>query len=267
MRTLSSALLSAQKATSAEPYVDVVVENSLGGVRRLDFVQIDTTSHTIAKHDVAVASDGSVTRVRMESGAVKQQRVTNPAAGPWNVWNNLAASMGTVIACAGRGARIAVVYTDAAGTGIKLRESTDSGATYAVEVAVTTAVAAVNDLAIAYKNTSGDLAITWAAGTSIGIIKRTSGSFGSASTTSPGFSSLNGIAMTYGFDWDISVTGVEATTLKPSLWTIVYGDGNDAAANTWGTLFAQQQAESDAQITYKAPSLVYTDTYDSTLWR
>ena len=84
MRTLSAPLLTAQKSASAEPYVDVVVENSVLGVRRLDFAQLDATSHTIAKHDVAVAGDGSVTRVRIESGAVKQQRVSNPAAGPWN---------------------------------------------------------------------------------------------------------------------------------------------------------------------------------------
>lgn len=165
------------------------------------------------------------------------------------------------MACAAKGARVAVVYVDAAGTGIKLRESTDNGATYASEVAVTTAAASVNDLAVAYKNSGGDLAIAWAAGTSIAIIKRVSGSFGSASTASPGFSSLNGIAMAYGFDWDMVVTGVEATTLKPSLWTIVYGDGNDVPVNTWDTLLAQQQAESDAQVTYKAPSIVFTDTY------
>jgi hypothetical protein len=261
MRSLSSALLTAQKSASAEPHVDVVVENRVGGVRRLDFALIDATAQAIAKHDAAAAGDGSVTRVRMESGAVKQQRVTNPAAGPWNTWNNLATGMGAQIACAGRGTRVAVVYVDAAGTGIKLRESTDSGATYAAEVAVTTAAAAVNDLAVAYKNTSGDLAVAWAAGASVGIIKRTSGSFGAAATTAPGFSSLNGIAMAYGFDWDLAITGVEVTTLKPSLWTLVYGDGNDAPLNTWGTLFAQQQAESDAQVTYKAPSIVYADTY------
>lgn len=261
MRTLSSPLIAAQQSPSAEPHVDVVVENSVGGVRRLDFTRIDNTSHNIAKHDAGVTGDGSVTRVRIDSGAVKQQRVTNPALGPWNSWNNLATGMGAQIACAAKGARAAVVYVDAAGTGIKLRESTDNGATYASEVAVTTAAAAVTDLAVAYKNTSGDLAIAWGAGVTIGIIKRTSGAFGGAATTSPGLSSTNGVAMTYGFDWDIAVTGVEATTLRPSLWTIVYGDGNDAALNTWGALQAQQQAESDALVTYKAPSIVFTDTY------
>ena len=261
MRSLSSALLAAQKSASAEPNVDVVVENSVRGIRRLDMAQIDATAHTIARHGAAVPGDSSVTRVRIESGAVKQQRVANPATGPWNTWNNLATGMGAYVACAAKGARVAVVYVDAAGTGIKLRESTDNGATYAAEVAVTTAAAAVSGLAVAYKNSSGDLGVSWAAGTSIGIIKRTSGAFGSPSTTSPGVSSVNGLAIVYGLDWDIVVTGAEATTLKPSLWTIVYGDGNDVPANTWGSLLAQQQAESDAQVTYRAPSIIFTDTY------
>ena len=261
MRSLSSALLAAQQSASAEPHVDVLVENSVRGIRRLDFAHLDATAHTIARHGAAVPGDASITRVRVESGAVKQQRVANPATGPWNTWNNLATGMGAYVACAAKGSRVAVVYLDAAGTGIKLRESTDNGATYGSEVAVTTAAATLAGLAVAYKNSSGDLAVAWATATSIGIIKRTSGAFGSPATTSPGFNSLNGLALTYGFDWDMVVTGVEVTTLKPSLWTIAYGDGNDLAANTWSALQAQLQAESDAQETLRAPSIAYTDTY------
>jgi hypothetical protein len=261
MRTLSSELLAAQRSASAEPLVEVVVENSVGGLRRLEFTQLDSTAQTIAKHDVAVAGDGSVTRARVEAGAVKQQRVTNPGAGPWTAWANLATGMGAQVACAAKGARVAIVYVDAAGTGIKMRESTDNGATYAAEQAIATAAATVADLAVAYKTSGGDLAIAWVTATGVGIIKRASGVFGAAATTTPGVSSFNGLAMTYGFDWDMAITGVEATMLKPSLWTLVYGDGNDAAANTWGTLTPQQQAEADASVTYRAPSIAYTDTY------
>ena len=63
--------------------------------------------------------------------------------------------------------------------------------------------------AVTYKNTSGDLAIAWATATTLSIIKRTAGTFGSAATTTPGVSSFNGLAMTYGFDWDMLVTGLD----------------------------------------------------------
>ncbi|MEX2245651.1 MAG: hypothetical protein WEC75_03100 [Dehalococcoidia bacterium] len=259
---MSSALLAAQKSASREPAVQVIVRNTVGAVRRNDFAVLDTTSHPLAKHDAAVAADGSVTRVRIESGAVKQQRVADPASGPWSSWNDLATAMGTAVACAAKGARVAVVYIDAAGTGIKLRESTDNGVSYGSEQAVTTSPASVVDLAVAYKNSSGDLAIAWASAANARIIKRTSGAFGSVSTMPGTVSSFNGIAMTYGFDWDILLAGVEATSLRPTLWTAIHGDGNDEAAGVWGaSIYPQQQAEADASITFQAPSIMYTDTY------
>src|SRR4029079_5911179 len=102
MRTLSPELLAAQRSASAEPLVEVVVENSIAGMRRLDFALLDSTPQPIAKHDLGVAGDGSVTRVRMESGVVKQQRVTNPAVGPWTAWTNLSSGMGAQVACAAK---------------------------------------------------------------------------------------------------------------------------------------------------------------------
>lgn len=262
MRTVSADLLAAQRSASTEPRVDVVVENSIGGMRRLDFTLLDNTAQTVARHGVAVAGDGSVTRVRSDgAGGVLQQRVANPAVGPWTSWSSLGNGKGNVVACAARGASVAVVYIDAAGTGIKLRESTDSGATFAAETAIATAASAVNSLAVAYKNTAGDLAIVWAVAAQLSIIKRSSGAFGAASAAGLTISSLNGVALCYGFDWDIVLTGVEATTLARTLWTIVHGDGADAPANAWGTLYVQQQAESDSQVTYSAPSIIYTDTY------
>jgi hypothetical protein len=263
MRSLSADLLAAQRSASAEPRVDVVIENAVGGVRRLDFTLLDGTAQTIAKHGVAVASDGCVTRVRSDNaGNILQQRVAPPVAGvAWASWTTLATGKGNVIACAARGTRVAIVYADAAGTGIKLRESTDSGVTYAAETAVVTAAAVVVSLAVAYKSSSGDLAIAWVTAAQLNIIKRTGGAFGAAAGAGLTVSSLSGVAICYGFDWDIVLTGVEATTLARTLWTIVYGDGADAPAGTWGALYVQQQAESDSSVTYAAPAIVYTDTY------
>jgi hypothetical protein len=263
MRTLSADLLAAQRSASAEPRVDVVIENAIGGMRRVDFTLLDGTAQTIGKHGVAVAADGSVSRVRSDNaGNILQQRVAPPVPGiAWASWTTLASGKGNVVAIAARGTRVAIVYADAAGTGIKIRESTDSGATYGAETAVVTAAAAVVSLAVAYKNSSGDLAITWVTAAQLNIIKRTAGAFGAAAGAALTVSSLSGVAICYGFDWDIVLTGVEAATLARTLWTIVYGDGSDAAAGTWGTLYPQQQAESDSSVTYSAPAIVYTDTY------
>ncbi len=265
MRAISAALLAAQKSASSEPYVDVIAQNIIGGVTRLDYTQLDATANPIAKHDVCVAGDGSVTRVRIDAGAVKAARTTTPGTGSsWNTWASLAAGMGTVIACAANGTRVIVVYADATDVNIKYRESTDSGATFGAETAVGAAAAAVVDLSVAYKNTAGDLCIVFATAAGLYASRRTAGAFAAASVSPLTPASFNGVAVTYAFDYEIVVTGAEQTTNKPTLWTTAYGDGGDVAVNTWMTATVQQQAESDAQVTYQAPFLTYIDTYRMT---
>ncbi len=263
MRTLPAPLLAAQKSASTEPRVEVTAENSIAALRRLDFTLLDNTPQTIAKHDAAVAGDGSVTRVRSDNaGNIYVQRVANPGAGPWNTWTLFTPpGKGATVACVAFGARVVIVYTDGAGTGIKLRESTDYGVSYGAETAVVTAAAAVVDLSAAYKNSSGDLAIAWATAATLNIIKRTSGVFAAASQAGSTFSSLNGVAVCFGADYDIALTGVEVTTLRRTLWTIIYGDGVDAPLNTWGTLYVQQQAEADSNVAYSAPFAAYFDAF------
>ncbi|HZP58582.1 MAG TPA: hypothetical protein VFC53_13685 [Dehalococcoidia bacterium] len=257
MRTLSGTLLAAQQSASSEPYVDAVAENVIAGVRRLDFAQLNNAANAITRHDAAVPADGSLVRARIESGTVKQQRIADPTQ-PWaNNWNNLQTGKGALLACAANGQRVAIVYTDAAGTGIKLVESTDSGQTFGAEVAVATAAAAAADLAVAYKNATGDLAVAWAAGATLSIIKRTAGAFGAAASAPAFAATLNGVALAYLLDWNIAVTGTEQTTNKPTLWTHTYGDGIDFGVGVWGTAQVQQQAETDAQITYQAPFLAF----------
>ncbi|HYM16486.1 MAG TPA: hypothetical protein VEZ14_13095 [Dehalococcoidia bacterium] len=263
MRTLSGTLTAAQRAASTEPYVTVIAENAHAGIRRLDYTVLDQTGSPIASHDAAVPGDGSLMRVRSDgAGNVWTQRVANPGAGGWgNPWLLLGGGKGNVVACAAKGARVIAVYVDAAATGIKMRESTDNGQTWAAEVAVVTAAAAVVDLAVAYKNSTGDHTIAWVTAATLNAITRTGGAYGAASASGVAVSSFNGVAMTYLFDWSILVTGVEQTTLRRTLWAITYGDGFDKPVGVWDVLLVQQQAESDSLVAYSAPSVAYFDTY------
>ncbi len=264
MRTISAALLAAQQSASAEPYVEAIVENKQAGVTRLDFAIADSTANAITCHGAAVAGDGSLVRVRIEGGVVKHSRSTTPQTAISAAWTSAQAGKGTQIAVCATGARVAIVYTDAAGTGVKVIESTDNGQTYGAEAAVATAPAAVVGLAAAYRDAGGDLAVAWVEAAALRIVKRTAGIWGAVSASPAAVSSYNGIGMAYVFDWNIGVTGAEATTLRPTLWTTTYGDGIDVAANTWGAAYVQQQAEADAQVTYRAPFLAYVGTYRMT---
>lgn len=263
MRSLHADLLAACKSTSATPVVTVTARNEIGAVRRHDFTTLDSTANASGAHDAAVAGDASVTRVRMDAGTVKQQRVTTPATGPWTSWNNLETGRGTRLAICSHSARVLVAFTDAANTGIYVRESTDNGSTYGAATLVVTAASTVTDLAIAMKNSSGDAMLVWgeSTGALLKVKDRTSGTWGTTFTSPASFNSMNGIAVCHGADWDIVIAGVEVTTLKPTLWSYAYGDGFNLTAATWGTLRIQAQAENAGGTSYLAPFVAFTDAY------
>ena len=265
MRSILSPLDTAQKQPSREPYIPIVIHNRWEAVRRWDFTTLNPTPNPTAKHDVAVAADGSITRVRIESGNVKGQRVTAPLTpANWDSWTNYATGIGAQVACAAKGTRVAVVYTDAAGTGVYLIESTDSGASFGAATLIDTAASAVQDVAVTYKNTSGDMAVAWVLATTLRFRRRVGGAWGGAISHGTTQSNLNGIAMHYNGDWSMLVTGDAAGTTLGTVWTTAYGDGLDLTVGVFGSWLVQFQSDSSTAVTaYQAPFL----THDGTSFR
>jgi hypothetical protein len=207
MRTLSADLLAAQRSASSEPRVEVTVENLLGGMRRLDFTLLDNTAQTIARHGIAVAGDGSVTRARSDgAGTIMSQRVANPGAGPWNSWSALTpAGKGPVVAAPRRRARRS-----------GLRRWRGNRHQAAPSRSITPDVCGRGGSRHGRRRARGpgsrvqeqrrrprDRVVDGA----LNIVKRTADAFGPLRTPES-VTSLNGIGMCYGFDWDIALTGV-----------------------------------------------------------
>jgi hypothetical protein len=255
VRTLHADLLAAQKSASREPHVAAVVSNDIGTVRRYDFAQLDATVWPSAKHDAGVTADGAVHRVRVEAGTVKYQRVPNPSVGPWNAWSNMVAGVGSNVAIAARGARVVIVYSDAAGTGIRARESTDSGVTFSADAALFASPFTVADLAAAYLDTAGVLGVAWVTlGTVNAYINlRVSGVWGGATVWPHAAASLTGIALVKGLFWEMVLTGTELTTNKPTVWSVNY-------STLWSSLWKQVQGESGLTA-FGSPFLEFTDTW------
>ena len=265
MRSISADLLAAQQSQSAEPYVKVQIQNVINDATRYDLAQVDATANTLGPHDAACTADGQLHRVRVTGGTVSYQR--SAAAGPYTAaWGTVATGMGTCVAICASGTRVAIFYTDSTDKNVTVRESTNSGTTFGGAVAVVTLGNAALDLAACYKTSAGDMAVGWvqAGGVAMGVIKRTAaGAWGGASGVLTA-ASWSGIAMTHVLDYEIVLTGVEATSNRPTVWTTVYGDGGEKAAGTWDTLHAQFQAESDASVTYKAPFVAQDGVYRMT---
>jgi len=251
MRTLNANLVAAQKSASRLPLVKLTLENLIGAVRRLDFQTANSAANSGAKHDCAVTDNNVLHRIRSDGGAIYYQRSLD-----FNTWTQLATARGSAVAIAAAGSRVLCVYNGAApGAAIYVRESTDGGATFASETQITTAAASVVDLAAAYQDAAGDAAVAWVQTTTLHLILRTTGSWGSILNQGTVFATLNGVAMCKGLTYELVITGNEPATTKPTIWSLHY----NTASATWSTPLIQVQGDSGI-TSFGAPSVDFAET-------
>src|SRR3990170_4915173 len=148
MRSLSAELLAAQKGRSAVPYLQVTVADRIGGVRRLAFQRLYSGSEGDGSHAATMPGDGSLLRARAASGRVYYQRVTSPGpSSNFGSWTDLEAAGNAGVALCSDGAKALLFFTDSTAKKVRLRESSDSGATLAAAVEVANSGTAVTWLA------------------------------------------------------------------------------------------------------------------------
>src|SRR3990172_3461514 len=194
MRILSAPLLAAQKSKSAVPYLKAVVSDRIGGVRRLAFSRLYTGSESDGCHAAAMPGDGSLLRARVSGGRVYYQRVASPGAGSnFSTWTDLDAAANADVALCAEGTRVLLFYVDTAGLAVKVRESTDSGATLGAAITAVTASGAVTWLAADVK-ASGDACLLYSVGAAVYAVKRTGGTWGAAAAWTNSAGSITGLA-------------------------------------------------------------------------
>ena len=260
MRLLSSTLLAAQKAASGVPYVKAKVYDRIGGVRWLRWTRLYTGAEPDGYHAAAMAADGSLVRARVSGGHVYYQRIASPGAGSaYSAWTDLGACANADVALCAEGTRVMLFYVDAAGTQVKLRESTDSGVTLGSAVTAATGGGAVTWLAAAVKS-GGDACLLYSVGAGVYTAKRTSGSWGSPAAWSNSVASVAGLAVSHLGDWNAAVAGTDAAGAA-FLWSAVYGDGYLQGTGTWSALREAMRASAGAGVTFRAPFLGQPDVF------
>src|SRR3990170_3059469 len=260
MRTLPAPLLAAQKSASAAPYLKVVVSDRIGGAGRLASPRLYTGSEPDGYHAAAMPGDGSLLRARASGGRVYYQRVAGPGAGSnFSAWTDLDAAANAGVALCAEGSRALLFYVDSGGTILRLRESTDNGATLGSAVTVATASSAVGWLAADVKS-NGDALLLYSVGATVYSVKRTSGSWGAATAWTNSVASIAGLACYHQGDWNAAVAGANSAGIA-LLWTCIFGDGFSQAANTWSSLREVTRASSGASVSFRAPFLSQPDTY------
>ncbi len=260
MRTLSAPLLAAQRSASAVPYLKVVVSDRIGGIRRLAWSRLYSGSEADGYHAATMPGDGSLIRARATGGRVYYQRVTSPDGGSgFGSWTDLEAAANAGVALCADGSRVLLFFVAPDGTTLKVRESTDNGATLGSAVTAATASGAVAWLAADVKS-NGDALLLYSVGATVYSAKRTGGSWGSPAAWSNSVASVTGLAVYYQGDWNVAVCGTDANGIAYA-WTCVFGDGFAQAANTWSALREVTRASAGSNVSFRAPFLSQPDTY------
>jgi hypothetical protein len=260
MRTLPAPLLAAQKSRSAVPYLKVTVADRIGGIRRLAFSRLYTGGEADGYHAAAMPGDGSLLRARASGGRVFYQRVASPGSGSdFGSWTDLEAAANTGVALCAEGSRALLFFVDAGGTALKVRESTDNGATLGAAVTVATASGAVGWLAADVK-ANGDALLLYSVGTTVFVVKRTSGVWGSPAAWTNSVASITGIACYHQGDWNTAICQTNSAG-EAFVSTAVFGDGFAQAANTWSAFREVTRASAGSNVTFRAPFLSQPDTY------
>jgi hypothetical protein len=258
MRSLTSTLLAAQKQATAVPYVKVVASNKITGVVRCDWSRLYSGAEADYFHAVTMPGDGSLIRARItppdDSRKLYCQRVINP--GPesdFSQWTYTSQYNALAVAAASLGAEASLFWIKS-NREIRRIKSNDYGASWGspelIDYAPTTAV---YGLAAAYKP-GGDLAIFFADQTTLYVKKYVSGQWQTKAAWNKTTGALSGVACIYDGDWDLLVTGKDASG-NFKLWSLVYGDGGEVAAGSWSDLKELASAPSGGDFEYCQPFL------------
>ncbi|MFA7296081.1 MAG: hypothetical protein WC211_02710 [Dehalococcoidia bacterium] len=260
MRTLTSTLLAAQQAASAEPYVRVRLSDLDVGVPRLRWTRWYSGAEAAGPCGVAVAGDGALLRARIDAatGALSHQRVAGPSAGStYSAWTSLGSvHAGARVGFAAAGTRALIATVRSGGTGVEVRESTDSGASFGASSLLTTTGGAVTAIACTLQ-ASGTAAVVFAWGGAVYAMRRTGLGVWSVPALWPhALASVSGLAATFESDHQVIVSGVTSAGAAGA-WSCILGAGGSMPPGGWSALHEVAGASAGTNVSYLATGVTW----------
>jgi hypothetical protein len=262
LRTLSGTLTAAQKTPASLPYPKVEALDRVAGLTRLNWTRFYTGAEADAFHAAAMPADGSLIRLRIDATNLYRQRVASPGAGSdYATWASWGVTAYAVAVCAYG----AAVFAFRVGLDGKLyrADSADSGATWGAWVDMG-AITGTSSTRLACCCKSATLAIVlYSEANAVYRRRLSAGTWEAAAAWTNSVASITGLAVRYQGDWNVVVCGTEPTTLKPFVWTCVYGDGYSAGVGEWSALAELTRAESASGVSFACPCLDFPDVFRS----
>ena len=264
MRTLSDTLLAAQKEATRTPYVKLEVKNKTAGVVRYNWSRPYTGAEDDYFHAVTMPGDGSLIRVRItppsDSRKLYRQRVADPnPESDFSQWVYTNQYNAVIVAGCSSGAEVSIFWIKSDRKIYQLK-STDYGVNWdSSQLLGYSPTTAIYGITASYKPT-GDIALFFADQATLYVMKRINGTWGSSTAWDKSTGDLSGVATVYDGDWNLIVTGKD-TDDNYKLWSLVYGDGGEVAADTWSALKEIAAAPSDGNFEYHRAFLDKPDVY------
>ncbi|HEY5477796.1 MAG TPA: hypothetical protein VIK11_13915 [Tepidiformaceae bacterium] len=259
MIPLSASLAAHQAGTARLPAIWVTASATRGGADLLRWTRCYTGSEADCPHAAVLTPAGTLLRVRNDAGAVRQSRV--PAVSPastFSTWTQITSLVaGGSLAIAAHGSELTLVTAN--GTYLDVRHSTDDGVTWGSATTRHTAFAAITGCAVAYNGNGSDLCVffTVAGSTSVYRLRRTAGAWGTAAEWSCAGSvaALSGVAATHdGSDFQLLVSGTEATTSHKRVWAVAMGD-RGFTTDSWSALSNVAESDSGSTAAFGWPAI------------
>jgi len=254
MRNISDTLLKIQKQASHIPYIKLDAQNKINGVTRLDWERLYSGNEEEYFHTLTTAADGSLMRARIsppsDSRKLYIQRIVNPgedsAFDHWTYTNQYNA---VIVAAASFGATVSIFWIKS-DRKIQCVVSSDCGATWSgVQLVDYSPTTAINGICASYKP-NGDLALFFADQSTLYVKKQVNGQWQTKSAWDKSTGSLSGVSAVYDDDWNLFVTGKDSGG-NFRLWSIIYGDGGNLPAGSWGELRTIAEAPYDGNFSYR----------------
>ncbi len=258
MLNLSSALQAAQASPRRTPALAVALRPQRFGVPVLFPASIgDTPADADTQLSLAVdpTDETKLLAVRTNGAALDYQR-TYPNIGTWTNLDTVSAGQGFQLAYDSANAVFGLAYGDS--TAVKFRTTAD-GITWSAATTLVTEASAIGAVALAFDDI-GDACVFYVVGTSTTLkrLRRSSGTWAASGTTwtlSGSVANLTGLAAVWDGDYNLAITGLEATTTHRRVWAVKMGD-QIYPLNAWGSLHNIAEADAASGITFAHPSLI-----------
>jgi hypothetical protein len=267
-KSLTPALLAAQRSQSSRPYVRARLQDFQGDRPRLRPVRHYTGVEQSGDHATLITSAGTLLKARTQVGptSLVVLRVTNPGPGSTfsggsTVATNVGIGQSIALTQATTGT-IWLFYVAADTVTLLYRTSADDGASWSGETTISVAGAAVFNLC-AGAGSSGEIAHFVNVGGDIFVNRWDGAAWGDGADVIGSFGSVTGLAVAHQFDWQVVVTGTGVTTGNPNVWTGIYGQGVDVTDDTWSAMVVLQPAIAGSGISFDSPSVAQVSAF----WR